>query len=385
MGLALDWAARAPQGSPEGEGAPDTAPVAHTPSLPDVMWTEFVSADGLTANSGSNARLRALLLPHCPPPSAPHAPCGDSFLPHGTQEVPLVAQLFGRDPDTMERAAAEAVRLGVDGVDINMGCPDAAVMGAGAGAALLDDVDVAVRLIHAARRGAAGAAPVSAKVRVGVHTDTSTDWMPRLLGDGQPDALTVHCRTAAEASRVAAPWERLAPVEALRRAHAPDCVLLANGDVFSVDDARDVVDATGVDGAMLARAFFDDPWALTGGEAGGFAPSPAERLAAAADHVRCWAALTRGTPRAAWPATRKSLRVYVAGLDRVRRLRAALVNSATPEAAVDALEAYAAEALGRGGALTPTCAQRVDVAIAAAREALQAPPTAWPAPFGPWE
>ena len=113
---------------------------------PHAMWTEFISADGLCA-AGRGRLLRGLA--------------------YTESQRPIVAQFFGARPETMQRAAALAVELGFDGVDINMGCPDRSVEKRGAGAALCRQPGLAQAMIRAAKSGAGGL-PVSAKIRLGI-------------------------------------------------------------------------------------------------------------------------------------------------------------------------------------------------------------------------
>jgi tRNA-dihydrouridine synthase len=99
---------------------------------PDVMWTEFVSADGL--NSVGQKKLLV-------------------DLKYSEKERPIVAQLFTGHPDEMKKAATLVARLGFDGLDINMGCPDRAVQKQGGGAALIKNPKIALNVLEAARAG----------------------------------------------------------------------------------------------------------------------------------------------------------------------------------------------------------------------------------------
>ncbi|HTP57206.1 MAG TPA: tRNA-dihydrouridine synthase family protein, partial [Candidatus Paceibacterota bacterium] len=140
---------------------------------PDVFYTEFVSAHGL-ASDGRGRLLRDLTLT--------------------ADDHPIVAQFFGTEPEHMRSAAMTARELGFDGVDINMGCPDRAIMKQGAGIALARDPGRARELIAALRDGAGGR-PVAVKTRLGLlKTDEMDTWIPALL-DAKPDVLIMHGRT----------------------------------------------------------------------------------------------------------------------------------------------------------------------------------------------
>ncbi len=214
-------------------------------AAPFVMWTEFVSADGLSlAPEVGRKKLLADLL-------------------YSEAERPIVAQLFSSTEAHMEAAARLCRELGYDGVDINMGCPDRSIENQGCGAAMIKTPDVAAAIIAAAKRGArsgeADGIPVSVKTRLGYNADEVDTWIPALLKT-KPAALTVHCRTRKELSKVPARWERLKRIKDLRDEIAPETKLIGNGDVLSPEDAYEKIAHYGVDGAMVGRALFGNPW-----------------------------------------------------------------------------------------------------------------------------
>lgn len=212
---------------------------------PSVFYTEFVSADGLDSSG------RDRLLPD---------------LQYSEGERPIVAQIFSSNPEKIERAAALVRELGFDGVDINMGCPDKSVMKQGAGAALAKDYALAQRLVLAAKRGARDI-PVSVKVRLGDTTNQIEDWIPALL-ETEPAAIIVHGRTRKEMSKVPARWNDIARVVEIRDEWSDErgieqgerTLIVGNGDVLSMADARKKAGESGVDGVMLGRAIFGNPW-----------------------------------------------------------------------------------------------------------------------------
>jgi tRNA-dihydrouridine synthase len=211
---------------------------------PDVMWTEFVAADGLVrATPEGKQKLMADLI-------------------YSEVERPVVAQLFTSNPEHMEYAANLCLELGFDGIDINMGCPDRSIEKQGCGSAMIKTPEVARHIIQAAKRGAKsddGGIPVSVKTRVGYNKDEIDTWIPVLLSENIA-ALTIHARTRKELSKAPAQWERVARVVALRDALAPHTRIIGNGDVLSLDDARQKVQESGADGAMIGRALFGNPW-----------------------------------------------------------------------------------------------------------------------------
>src|SRR3989344_7191450 len=205
---------------------------------PDVFYTEFVSADGL-ARGNRGVLLHDLLFTEA--------------------ERPIVAQFFAPPPRHMEEAARLAHELRFDGVDINMGCPDASVEKQGAGACLLKTPELAQELIQAAKQGASGL-PVSVKTRLGYSRDTLDTWLPHLL-DAHPSAIAVHARTRNELSKVPAQWEAIA--HAVEIAKGSGVRIIGNGGVTDLADARKKALETGCDGVMLGRAIFGNPWLFT--------------------------------------------------------------------------------------------------------------------------
>lgn len=208
---------------------------------PHVVWTEFVSADGLSS-PGREALVKDLA--------------------YTEGERPIVAQLFSSHEEKMEHAAKLCAELGFDGIDINMGCPDRAIEKQGAGAAMIRTPEVAERIIAAAKRGIAAAGkdiPVSVKTRVGYNAVQLDEWIPFLLRQDIA-ALTVHARTRKQMSKVPADWSHIKKIVELRDRIAPETLIIGNGDVVSLADAREKARATGADGVMIGRALLGNPW-----------------------------------------------------------------------------------------------------------------------------
>jgi nifR3 family TIM-barrel protein len=203
-----------------------------------VIWTEFVSADGL-CSPGREVLKRDLAFT--------------------AGERPIVAQLFTSHPEKMFEAAKLVVELGFDGLDINMGCPDRSVEKQGAGAAMIKNPEQARAVIRAALAGVAGAIPVSVKTRVGYNTVSINEWIPALLAEPIA-ALTIHARTRKEMSDVPARWEHVAEVVALRDRLSPHTKIIGNGDVTSYEDGLAKAAASGADGIMVGRGIFGNPW-----------------------------------------------------------------------------------------------------------------------------
>ncbi|MFA5131869.1 MAG: tRNA-dihydrouridine synthase [Candidatus Paceibacterota bacterium] len=212
------------------------------PAGPDVMWTEFVSADGLSS-AGREVLKRDLEFTDI--------------------ERPIVAQLFTSTPENMRKAAALCRELGFDGIDINMGCPDKSIEKQGAGAAHIKDWRTAQKVIRAAQEGA-GDIPVSVKTRLGFNKMEWEEWLPKILECNVP-VLTVHLRTRKEMSKVDAHWELMSDVVKLVREVTGELsdggtIVLGNGDIKSVREGKEKAKQSGADGVMVGRGIFGTPW-----------------------------------------------------------------------------------------------------------------------------
>lgn len=202
---------------------------------PHFFTTEFVSVDGL-CSSGRENLLRDLK--------------------YHEIERPIVAQLFGDKPDNYWKAAALMNELGFDGIDINMGCPMKVITKTGSGAALINTPDLAREIVQATIDGA-GDLPVSVKTRIGYSTATIEEWTSQLI-EANPVAITLHLRTRKEMSKVPAHWDEMP--KAVEVARGSGVLILGNGDVRSIEHAQELVEQTGVDGVMLGRAIYGNPW-----------------------------------------------------------------------------------------------------------------------------
>lgn len=212
---------------------------------------------------------------------------------YSESERPVVAQLYGKDPDLFYQAAHAACELGFDGVDINMGCPSKNVVSSGSGAGLIRTPDLAHAIFQATRRGiedwAGGQTleqagfkparvaavrrlnerrgsqsptrrrllPLSVKTRLGYDSVVVEAWIEHLLRE-QPAVISLHGRTLQQMYRGAADWSAIARAAAL--AKGTGTLLFGNGDVQSLDEVVRRVRNTGVDGVLVGRAVLGTPW-----------------------------------------------------------------------------------------------------------------------------
>lgn len=168
---------------------------------------------------------------------------------------PLGMQLFGRDPDLMSRAARRLQDLGADVIDVNLGCPVPKIVKSGCGSALLREPDQVGRIIEAMAR--AVSIPVTIKMRTGFEEGDDGRFLDvvRIACEAGVGAITVHGRTRDQRMRGDANHS------AIRLAKEASSVpVIGNGNVYSGEDAEQMLEETGCDGVMLARGALGNPW-----------------------------------------------------------------------------------------------------------------------------
>jgi tRNA-dihydrouridine synthase len=212
--------------------------IAHA-ARPDVFFTEFTNAASYCSPAGKHSTL--------------------SRLAFTVDEQPMVAQIWGNNPDHFREMAAGLKAEGFAGIDINMGCPAKDVVKIGAGSGLIPTRERATELIAAAKTVGL---PVSVKTRLGYSSlDEYNGWLSHILKQDIAN-LTVHLRTKKEMSKVAAHYEFIPAIKDLRDAIAPQTLLTINGDIRDRDHADELIAMYGVDGAMIGRGVFTNPFAF---------------------------------------------------------------------------------------------------------------------------
>ncbi|HSW85315.1 MAG TPA: tRNA-dihydrouridine synthase [Candidatus Saccharimonadales bacterium] len=218
---------------------------------PDLYFTEFVNVDGL-ASPGRSKLLKKL-----------------QFTP---EEQPLIAQIWGKDPDNFYKIAIQiadgsmAEELGLPnginfaGVDINMGCPEKNVIKHGTCAALINDRPLAQEIIDATKKGLNGKLPLSIKTRTGFN-QPDMSWIEFLLKQNLW-ALTIHGRTRQQKSKVPADWDFIGQARLLRNKISPTTLIIGNGDVRDRAHGLDLAKKHKLDGIMIGRGVFHDPFAF---------------------------------------------------------------------------------------------------------------------------
>jgi tRNA-dihydrouridine synthase C len=168
--------------------------------------------------------------------------------------VPVRPQLLGSDPSCLADNAAVLAELGAQGIDLNFGCPAKVVNRHGGGAALLDEPELIARIVAAVRRAVPAHLPVSAKMRLGFNDDGRAEECAQALAESGAGELVVHARTKAHGYRPPAYWERIADIRAAVRVP-----VVANGEIWTVQDALRCREISGCDSLMLGRGMVADP------------------------------------------------------------------------------------------------------------------------------
>lgn len=206
---------------------------------PDVYFTEFVSTDGFCSPKGRHSTRGRLAFTK--------------------DEEPIVAQIWGEKPENFREMAHGLKELGYQAIDINMGCPAKDVVKKGAGSGLIRTPELAAEIIAATKEAGL---PVSVKTRLGdIRIDEWREWLTHILKQDVVN-LTIHLRTRKEMSKVDAHFELIPEIKQLRDEIAPHTLLTINGDIRDRQHGLELVEKYGVDGVMIGRGIFSNPFAF---------------------------------------------------------------------------------------------------------------------------
>lgn len=232
---------------------------------PDLVFTEFVNCQGLI-------RAFERLI---------------ETLRYTEFQRPIIAQLFGKDPEYFYKASLVVCHLGFDGIDINMGCPAKNIANKGGGAALIQKPKLALEIIKAVKKARSAYTndrddlddlhdlidmvnkkidewkikvrkkrkiTVSIKTRAGYEKDITENWI-KTLTKAKPDFITLHARTFRQGFKGKADWQAIK--QAVKSSNIP---IIGNGDVTSYKDCQTMIKQTGCTGVMIGRAAIGKPW-----------------------------------------------------------------------------------------------------------------------------
>lgn len=268
-------------------------------SAPDLYVTEFVNVDALQSAGREAALIRLQYTP---------------------TEKPLIAQIWGLNPENYYKTAEDLVGMGFDGIDINMGCPEKHVVRNGACIALANNRELAGEIIAATKKGA-GSLPVSVKTRLGM-SEIDFSWHEFLL-EQKLNMLSIHGRTRKEMSKVPVHWDAVQTIRELRDKLSPTTLIVGNGDILTHAEGLELAKKHGLDGVMIGRGVFQDPFV--------FAPespwqnyTPEQKLDLYRRHVELFAKTWTGGERKIHTLN-KFCKVYVSGFDGAKELREKLM------------------------------------------------------------
>lgn len=239
-------------------------------------------------------------------------------------EQPLVAHIWGDEPKYFREMSIGMAEAGFAGIDINMGCPVPNVAGKGKGSGLIQRPEVAAELIEAAK---AGGLPVSVKTRLGYsRLDEWREWIAHLLRQDIVN-LSIHLRTKKEMSKYDAHWELIPEIKKMRDEIAPDTLLTINGDIMDRKMGLKLIEETGVDGIMIGRGVFKNPFAF---EKEAREHSSEEMLDLLRLHLDLFDTYGVEAGRAFKPL-RRFFKIYVRGMRGASELRQKLMETVTTD------------------------------------------------------
>lgn len=297
---------------------------------PSVLITEFTNVEGIVRGA---VQLMS------------------AFTYHNT-DTPTVAQIFGIEEDAFYKTAFALCEMGFSGIDINMGCPDRHIAKKGGGAGLILQPQKAQRIIknvkQAVKEWANGKTmedaqlheriiqyvdgykkknqisierkviPVSVKTRIGFGKIVTEEWIKSLL-EVEPTNISLHGRTLKQLYTGAADWEEIGKAALL--AHQTKTLLLGNGDVKSVTDAKEKIKTYRTDGVLIGRAAFGNPWIFKGIE-----PTKEQLLNVLLEHCEVFMKIT---PELNFLSLRKHMAWYCRGFPLAATVRQQLMQTRT--------------------------------------------------------
>lgn len=267
---------------------------------PDVFFTEFTSCDTLFSKGRD---------------------CALQRLKFSKIERPIVAQLWGNNPETYYKAVKLVKTMEFDAVDINMGCPDRNIVANGFCSGLVNNHTLANDIIAAVKDASKNGLPVSVKTRIGYSKIEVNDWIRFLLGQ-KLDALTIHLRTSKELSKVPAHWEEMEKIVEIRNQISPGTILIGNGDIENIVQGKKMSSIYKFEGIMIGRAMLHNPWIFEGSDPSIY--SRTERLELLYKHILLFKKTWGTTKR--FQILKKYYKVYINGFRGSNALRINLMD-----------------------------------------------------------
>lgn len=299
---------------------------------PDLFFTEFTNVSSYASEKGRENALERLR-------TAP-------------SDKPIIAQIWGKNPDHFAETVSALKDLGFSGVDLNFGCPDKHVNKAGGGAQMIRTPELAVECFRNAVKNSNGL-PVSIKTRLGFSfVDEYKTWLPTLLKE-HPAALTVHLRTRKEMSKVAAHYELIPEILKLRNEFSPETKLIINGDIKNRAHALELHEKyPEIDGFMIGRGVFENPYCFTD-----YTPTKEDLLDLLKLHLKLWEdmytpeELSESLNKPSFEPLKHYFKIYVRDFPGASDFRAKLMECHSVEEAKYFLQRFDADPKSFGGKL----------------------------------
>lgn len=285
---------------------------------PDVYFTEFTNAESWNHPEGQMSVRGRLTFTE--------------------DEQPIVAHIWGDKPEQFKKMSIGMAEAGFKGLDLNMGCPVANVAKNGRGAGLINRPEKAAELIQAAK---AGGIPVSVKTRLGYSKiEEMYEWLAHVLQQDIAN-LSIHLRTRNEMSKYDAHWAVIPEIVKMRDEIAPDTLITINGDIPNREVGLELVEKYGVDGVMIGRGVFTNPFAF---EKEATEHSPQELLALFRYHLDLFDE-NQIVEKRPFKPLRRFFKIYIRGVEGAAGLRKDLMETNSTDEARAMLDAFEAEML----------------------------------------
>lgn len=278
------------------------------PACLHILFTEFTAVDGMNHPVGKERVAERLIV----------SESERKLLQE--KGIKLVAQIWGNKPEVFHKVAKEITEeYDFDGLDINMGCPVKNVVKQGSCSALIDQPTLAQEIILATKE--ATHLPVSVKTRTGIKKHDTDRWIRQVI-ETKPAAITLHGRTQKQQSDGVADWSEIAKAARLRDELAPEILFLGNGDVMSYQQACQYTSEYGLDGIMIGRGIFHNPWFFNPEET---ERSKEEKLEQLVLHTKLFERNWNGKKN--FNILKRFYKIYTNGFAGASKMRAELMNA----------------------------------------------------------
>lgn len=282
------------------------------PRFLSVLYTEFTSVDGMNHPVGKIRVGERLIV----------SESERQILKQ--KNIRLIAQIWGNKPELFSKIAREiSEEYEFDGLDINMGCPVKNVVKNGCCSALIHEPGLAKEIILATKE--ATNLPVSVKTRTGIKSHDTEVWITHLL-ETKPAAIILHGRTQKQQSDGLADWDEITKGAKIRDRISPETKFLGNGDVFSITQGIEYTNKFGLDGIMVGRGIFHNPWFFNPEVE---FPSKAEKLEQLILHTQIFEQNWGGTKNL--NILKRFYKIYTSDFPNAAKLRAELMEAKTFE------------------------------------------------------